>query len=428
MTLIPSGYQPRLIDEQFTRYLKVFGAIEIRGPKWCGKTWTALSKCEDKVFIADPSNDYANKALAQLDPRAVLQGKHPFLVDEWQEVPGLWDAVREAVDKNLGAGAYVLTGSAQPRATKKKPVHSGTGRIASIDMHPMTLTESDDSTKEVSLTSLFAEPERPIKGRAYYGIDDIIGLSVRGGWPRAANMLPEDGALMAKEYIHSIITGDDIEIDGVTFSSDKLGIFLRSFARNTATLVSNETVRRDTATNDNSALSRTTFTEYVDYLKRIYMMWEQPAFKPSLRSATRLRTSPKRHLADPSLVVACMNAGSRKLKQQLKTFGFVFETMVARDLLVYSRCLGGTLMHYRDNSNLEVDAIVETEDGYAAIEVKLGAAQEDEAVASLTAFEKKMIEGKEDAPLFKAVITGTGEFAHTRPDGIHVIPLGCLTL
>ncbi|MDR1185405.1 MAG: DUF4143 domain-containing protein [Coriobacteriales bacterium] len=428
MTLIPNGYRPRLIDEQFARYLKIFGAVEIRGPKWCGKTWTALSRCDDKVLIADPSNDYANKALAQLDPKAVLQGKHPFLVDEWQEVPGLWDAVREAVDESPETGAYVLTGSARPREAKKKPVHSGTGRIASIDMHPMTLTESGDSTKEVSLSSLFVEPKRPIKGRVRYGIDDIIGFAVRGGWPRTANMPPEDGALTAKEYVRSITMGDDIEIDGVAFSPDKLGIFLRSFARNTATLVSNETVRKDTATNDDPALSRTTFTDYINYLKRIYMMWEQPAFRPSLRSATRLRTSPKRHLADPSLAVACMNAGPRKLKQQLKTFGFVFETMVARDLLVYSQCLGGTLMHYRDNSNLEVDAIVETEDGYAAIEVKVGAAQEDEAAASLMAFEKKMVEGKEEAPLFKAVITGTGEFAHTRPDGIHVIPLGCLTL
>ena len=428
MTLTPKGYQSRLIDKQFARYLKLFGAVEIRGPKWCGKTWTALNRCEDKVLIADPSNNYANKALAQLDPKAVLQGKHPLLVDEWQEVPGLWDAVREAVDANPDSGAYVLTGSSRPRETKKQPIHSGTGRIASIDMHPMTLTESGDSTNEVSLSSLFAEPDQSIRGRARYGLDNIIDLAIRGGWPRAINASSEDGALIAKEYIRSITTGDNLEIDGVSFSPDKLGVFLRSLARNTATLVSNETIRKDTATSNDPALSRTSFTDYLNYLKRIYMVWEQPAFKPNLRSATRFRTSPKRHLADPSLAVACMQAGPRKLKTQLKTFGFIFETMVARDLLVYSQCFGATLSHYRDNSNLEVDAIIETDDGYAAIEVKLGAAQEEEAAASLTAFEKKMIDGKEEAPLFKAIITGVGEFAFTRPDGIHVIPFGCLTV
>lgn len=426
MPLKPKGYRPRLIDRQFERCLKIFGAVEICGPKWCGKTWTALSKCEDKVFIADPSGGYENRKLAQIDPKAVLQGKRPLLVDEWQEVPGLWDAVRETVDSDAASGAFVLTGSARPRKTGKKPIHSGTGRIASIDMHPMTLFESGDSTGDVSLASLFEDPGQQIRGRSYLGIDDVIGLAVRGGWPRAVSMDPEDGAFIAGEYVRSITSGNEIEIDGMTYSAEKLGAFLRSFARNTATMVSNETIRKDTAVGDEPAIARTTFVDYMNYLKHIYMVWEQPAFKPNLRSATRLRTSPKRHLADPSLAAACMGAGVKKLKTQIETFGFVFESMVARDLLVYAQCLGGRLMHYRDNSNLEVDAIVEMEDGYAAIEVKTGAAQEDEAAAHLATFEKKMVDGGEEAPLFKAVILGTGRFAHTRPDGVHVIPFGCL--
>lgn len=428
MTLEPKGYRPRIIDNQLSRYLNLFGAVEIRGPKWCGKTWTALSTCMDKVYIADSSNNYATKALAEMDPQSVLQGKHPLLVDEWQEVPGLWDAVRSAVDAHPEPGAFVLTGSSRPHMTKKRPMHTGTGRIVSIDMHPMTLSESGDSTKEVSLSSLFSHPDQSVAGRSRHSLDDIIDLAMRGGWPRTADMSPENGALVAREYVNSITVGEDIEIGGIPYSPDKLGVFLTSLARNTATLVSNETIRKDTALRGEDTLSRTAFTDYLDYLKRIYMMWEQPAFKPGLRSATRLRTSPKRHLADPSLAIACLKAGPQKLKRDLHTFGFVFETMVARDLLVYSQAFGGSLCHYRDNAGLEVDTIIETDDGYAAIEIKLGINQEEEAAASLRRFAAKMLDGGEDAPLLLAVVVGTGEFAHTRPDGVQVIPIGCLTL
>jgi predicted AAA+ superfamily ATPase len=425
MTLTPAGYKPRIIDAELARYLKLFGAVEIHGPKWCGKTWAGLNQSHDKVYVADSANNYATRRLAQIDPVSVLQGAYPLLVDEWQEGPGLWDAARASVDQTAATGLYILTGSAQPR--RAETIHSGTGRIIGIKMLPMTLFESGDSTAEVSLRHIFDNPKAKIIGRSSHALDDIIALAVRGGWPRTIERTAEDGALIAKQYINSIVSSKSIEANGSRYSPAKLEIFLRSFSRNTATMVSNATIRKDTTSKSEGELARATVSAYLDYLQRIYMIWEQPAWLPELRSATRLRTAPKRHLADPSLAAASMNAGVQKLKKDLLTFGFIFETMVARDLQVYVQSMGGQLCHYRDNSNLEIDAIVEMDDGrVAAIEVKLGAAQEDEAAANLHRFSKKIQDGGAAAPAFLATIIGTGGFAHTRSDGVHVIPIGCL--
>lgn len=425
MTLTPKGYTPRVIDAELSRFLALFGAVEIRGPKWCGKTWSGLNQSIDEIYIADSADNYATRRLAQLDPSAVLQGGHPLLIDEWQEAPGLWDATRAAADETPEAGLYILTGSAQPH--REETVHTGTGRIARIDMCPMTLFESGDSTAEVSLSSLFDNPVKKVKGRSPHKLDDVIGLAIRGGWPRAVGRSVEDGADIAREYIKSIAGGKSIEIAGTKHSAAKLSLFLRSFSRNTATMASNETIKKDTAEQGVDGLAYTSVMAYLEYLQRIYMVWEQPAWRPELRSATRLRTSPKRHLVDPSLAVASLRAGKEKLKRDLNTFGFIFETMVARDLRVYAQSLRGELCHYRDNANLEVDSIIELYDGrYAALEVKLGANQEDEAADNLLRFAKKMEMGSADAPSFLAVIIGTGGFAHTRSDGVHVIPLGCL--
>ena len=408
MTLTPTGYRPRVIDAELARCLKLFGAVEIRGPKWCGKTWAGLNQSVDEVYIADPSDGYVTRRLARLDPDSVLQGDHPLLVDEWQAAPGVWDAVRASVDRAPEPGRYILTGSAQPLL--KDTVHSGTGRIVSIDMRPMTLFESGDSTAEVSLEELFDNPGKKIRGRSSHKLDDIIALAVRGGWPRAVGLDPGDGALIARRYIKSIVGGKDVEFEGVRYSPAKLEVLLRSLSRNTATMTSMSTV-----------------LAYVDYLQRIYMIWEQPAWRPELRSATRLRTTPKRHVTDPSLAAASLKAGPNKLKSDLNTFGFVFETMAARDLHVYAQSLGGQLCHYRDNSGLEIDSIIELDNGgYAAIEVKLGADQEDEAAANLIRFARKMEAGGIDAPAFLAVVVGTGGFAYTRLDGVHVVPIGCL--
>ena len=208
MTLTPTGYRPRVIDAELARCLKLFGAVEIRGPKWCGKTWAGLNQSVDEVYIADPSDGYVTRRLARLDPDSVLQGDHPLLVDEWQAAPGVWDAVRASVDRAPEPGRYILTGSAQPLL--KDTVHSGTGRIVSIDMRPMTLFESGDSTAEVSLEELFDNPGKKIRGRSSHKLDDIIALAVRGGWPRAVGLDPGDGALIARRYIKSIVGGKDV--------------------------------------------------------------------------------------------------------------------------------------------------------------------------------------------------------------------------
>lgn len=425
MTLTPLGYVSRIIDGEVLQALKLFGAVEIRGPKWCGKTWTALNQGNGVVYIADPANDYAIKKLAILDPRSLLVGEHPLVIDEWQEAPGLWDAVRASVDSQRGKGLYILTGSSSPR--KNTTVHTGTGRIAKVNMHPMTLFESGDSTAEISLANLFDNPDNTIRGRSSYVLDDVLNLAVRGGWPESIAFSAEDAAVLARQYIDSITDPDSETLKDEGISSEKLTLLVRSFARNTATLASNETLRKDITQGGKEFLSESGVRAYADYLKRIYLVWNQPAWQPSLRSATRLRTSPKRHLADPSLAVAALKTSAQQLKFDLSTFGFIFETLVARDLSVYAQALGGSLLHYRDNADLEVDAIVELDDGrYAGIEVKLGQNQEDEAAGTLLRFRRKMEAGHVSKPTFLAIIVGTGEFAHTRADGIHVIPIGCL--
>jgi predicted AAA+ superfamily ATPase len=425
MSLTPPGYWPRIIDDELQKLLRLFGAVEVRGPKWSGKTWGALNQGNDVVYIADPQNDYATRSLARIDPASVLIGKHPLVIDEWQEAPGLWDAARFSVDQQSQKGLYILTGSSSPKL--KKPIHSGTGRIVSVDMRPMTLAESQNSSKEVSLKKLFDQPLERIRGRSNHSLDAIIGLALQGGWPETTRAPVADGMEISRQYVRSITEDDLDDDDAPQLSSAKMKQFLRSFARNTATMVGNATIRKDTAESEGAALSLDAISTYIDYFMRIYVLWEQPAWLPEVRSATRIRTSPKRHLVDSSLVAAALSLSPQKLKNDLKTLGFVFETMVARDLYVYANSIHGSLFHYRDNSGLEVDAIIELPDtSYAAIEIKLGANQQDDAAASLLRFISKMERSGASLPVFSAVVVGTGEFAFTRPDGIHVIPIGCL--
>ena len=421
MPLTEKGYLPRVIDAELSRTLEVFGAACVQGPRWCGKTWTSLNQAESVIYIGDPAGNFQNRRLAELDPSLVLAGDTPHLVDEWQEVPGIWDAVRFEVDRSAAKGRFLLTGSSTPQ--RKGVMHSGVGRIRTVDMRPMSLYESGDSTAEVSLGQLFdsALPPTPTGQRT---LEELVRLIVRGGWPESIRQ-DEDGARMLAESYLKLTTEDDASrIDGTTRDPHKLLMLLRSLARNESTLAKNSTLRRDMLEFDDETLAPDTITEYLSVLRRLFVVWEQPAFSPRLRSSIRVGKSPKRHLADPSLAAGALGVGSAELMADLETLGRLFEDMCERDLAGYAQALGGKLFHYRDASGREVDAIVELDDGrWGTFEIKIGANQIDAAAKSLLAV-RGLMDNDPTAkpPSILVVVCGMTRAAYTRPDGVMVVP------
>lgn len=421
MPLTEKGYLPRVIDAQIAKTLEVFGAVCVQGPRWCGKTWASLNHAESVTYIGDPAGNFQNRRLAELDPRLVLAGSVPHLVDEWQEVPGIWDAVRFEVDRGTEKGRFLLTGSSTPQ--RKGTMHSGVGRIDTIDMRPMSLYESGDSTGEVSLSQLFDSPLAPV-ALEQRTLEEVSRLVVRGGWPESVHQ-GEDGArMLARSYLKLTVEDDASRIDDTKRDPHKLLMLLRSLARNESTLAKNSTLRRDMLEFDDETLAPDTITDYLTVLRRLFVVWEQPAFSPRLRSSVRVGKSPKRHLADPSLAAAALGAGSKELMADLETLGFLFEAMCERDLAVYAQALGGSIFHYRDASNREVDAIVELPDGrWGAFEIKLGANQIDSAAKSLLAIRHLMSEDPTaKPPCALVVLCGLSGAAYTRPDGVMVVP------
>jgi predicted AAA+ superfamily ATPase len=425
MARTEQGYRPRLIDPKIADLLAEFGAITIEGPKWCGKTWTALSHGNSAFFLADPAGNFRNRQMARLDPSSILDGEPPLVIDEWQEVPGIWDAVRFEVDRGRSVGRFILTGSAMP--PRESYVHSGAGRIARVRMRTMSLYESGESSGAVSLRALFSgEAFKP--QTSSLTLDRIIALILRGGWPVLAGS-QRPSADVPRQYLERIADSEVSGIDGIRRNRSKVMAALRSLARNNATLVSNKTLQRDidTDNHDESSLSRNTVSLYLDLLKSLYVLEELPGWAPGLRSSRRLRVSPKRFLADPSLAAAALDAAPEKLKQDLNTLGFLFEGLCLRDILVYAESAGASAYHYRDASDLEADLILELADGrWAALEIKLGAYQTDAAAANLLKLNNKMIKAGVPPAAFLAVINGLGGFSSRRADGVYVAPIDCL--
>ena len=430
MALKQTGYKARLADKKLSEYLKLFGAVSVEGPKWCGKTWTSLNHANSAVYIMDPAGNYSNKKRAELNPSLVLDGKTPHVIDEWQEVPGIWDAVRFDVDKKPGLGKYILTGSVTPSRESYK--HSGTGRIAIVRMRPMTLYESDDSIGSVSFASLFAG--RKIKPfSADIDLARLIDITIRGGWPQTLNLPIEKAGNISVEYINVLLKNDLFTNGFSKRNSAKLHVLLRSLARNNATTVSDTTITTDidgegrkTQTNDDIVLSRNTAANYIFDLKRIFVIEDIPGWNPDIRSKTRIRMSSKMMFADPSLAIAALGIGRKRLLEDLNTYGFMFENLCLRDLSAYAEFYGGSLYHYRDNSNLEVDAIVEMKDGsWGAFEIKLGEHQVDAAAQVLIRMKNKIVSNGAREPSCLAVITGGG-FGRKREDGVYVIPINSL--
>lgn len=418
-------YIERLADAELAESLKTFGAVLVEGPKWCGKTTSSARQAASELRIADPSGNYQNRRLAQLDVMAALSGDRPRLVDEWQEVPATWDAVRYLCDEAGGKpGQFILTGSATPRE-HDRPVHSGAGRIGRVRMDTLTLQEMSISTGESSLSALFDGEAPAGVGKASAG--DIANWVCHGGWPAAANLDVRQSQRIAASYLDAVANEDLERIDGVSRDPRKVRRVIASLARNEATLAAKKTIVADASEQQGSRISERTVGDYLAALEKVFFIDDVPAWNPALRSPVRIRAARKRHLADPSLAAAALGATPQSLMADLKTLGFLFESLVTHDLVVYARANDAQVAHYRDDTGLEVDLIVQRSDGeWAPIEVKLGADQEDAAAKNVNALERKMTARGERPAAFKAVVVGVGGVAYRRDDGVLVVPVDTL--
>jgi len=425
MSLTKLGYRNRIIDTQIENNLKTFGAVCIEGPKWCGKTWTALNQANSACYIGSPENNFQNRTMAQLSPELVLHGDSPRLLDEWQEVPALWDTVRFSVDQTTERGRFILTGSTTPN--QKGILHSGTGRIAKLRMRSMSLFESGNSCGSISFKDLFSMPLMPTQ-TAEIQLDQLIALTVRGGWPGNIGLELNLAAEIPKAYIKNILEEDIRRVDGINRNTHKLTLLLKSLARNESTVVSNQTLLRDMQEATGESINVDTVADYLNALERLFVLEDQHAFTPNLRSSVRVGKSTKRHFTDPSLAIALLGASPERLMNDLNTYGFLFEAMCIRDLRIYAESFGAELLHYRDDSGREIDAIIELPDGkWGAFEIKLGANQIESAANNLLAIKKFMDEDpKAKAPDILGVICGLTNLAYTRADGVMVIPITAL--
>ena len=423
------SYKHRIADGLLAKKLRAKGAVLIEGPKWCGKTTTAEEIAASKVMLANADAKKQFSRLLEIDVEAALGGDAPMLIDEWQTVPKLWDAVRYAVDRRRKMGQFVLTGSAVPdREAEKERVHSGTGRFAWLTMRPMTLFESGESNGSVSLARLFAAPEKVLE-RNGLNLQDIAFLICRGGWPMAVGLPVEAALEQAFDYYDAVTKEDVTRVDGVKRTSDRVQRLMRSYARHQGAQASIATLREDLKNNDATSLDEDTISSYLEALRKIFVVEDMPAWNPNLRSKTAIRTADTRYFVDPSIATAALGMGPADLLDDLNTMGLFFEAMCVRDLRVFAEALDGKVYHYRDKSGLECDAVVHLRNGqYGLVEVKLGGESlVEEGVETLRMLADRIDTARMTAPAFMMVLPATGEYAYRRPeDGVYVVPIGCL--
>ncbi len=415
-------YLPRIADQVLARLLKEAGAVQIRGPRWCGKTATAEQAAASSIYLQDPDQGANYLQLAEAKPSLLLEGPEPRLIDEWQMAPQLWDAVRFALDRGHGRGRFILTESSTPRKSEQ-PAHSGIGRIARMTMRTMSLFESGESNGAVSLSSLF-DGNQDIGAIVDFDIEDIAYAICRGGWPEAVTEPNRNVALsMARNYIDELLDSDIEEMDGISRNKTWMRSILRSYARNVSSEASLSTIAADM---QGEPPSRETVSNYVDALNRACVFEDLEAWVPRLRSKTSVRTSPTRHFCDPSLAATVLGATPKKLLTDFETFGLLFESMCIRDLRIYANALRGSVYHYRDKTGLEADAAIVLDDGrWALVEVKLGSSAIEEAAEHLKKLANKIDSDREGKASFLMVLTGTTT-AYRRNDGIIVVPLASL--
>ena len=416
------AYLPRVCDTILNRHLASSGAVLVKGCKWCGKTMTSSRAANSILYMLDADKSRSYMDLADTQPSLLLKGDTPRLIDEWQMAPVLWDAVRFEVDQRQAVGQFILTGSSVPK--DGVTAHTGTGRISQMLMRPMSLFESKESDGSVSLKSLF-ESNLEISSTSTLSIEDLAFAICRGGWPASVS-LPKEYALDTSiNYIEAIINEDISTVDGIDKNPERVRLLLRSLARNIATVATNTTIINDMQTNDLS-MTPPTLDIYLNALRRIFVIEDQPAWSPAIRSRTAIRTSSKRHFVDPSIATAVLGTNPMGILKDFNTFGFLFESLCTRDLRIYSAAIGGNVFHYRDRYNLEADIIVSLRDGrWAAIEVKMGQKQIEEAAKNLLKLKERINTDKMGEPSFLMVLTA-GEFAYKRKDGVLIVPIGCL--
>lgn len=408
------------------RRLAGVGAVLIEGPKWCGKTTTAAQHASTILYMDDPEMLKQNIYMADINPKLLLQGDIPLLLDEWQLAPKLWDAIRFEVDHRDGPGQFILTGSAVP-AKMDDINHSGAGRFAWLTMRPMSLFESGESTGEVSLTELFNGPQE-ILGFNKLTLENMARLICRGGWPYATMMDNELALDQVKYYYDTVVRSDISRVDGVRRNTELTKRLMRSYARHQGSQATISTIAQDILSHDNDTSDTKTISSYIDALKKIFVIEDSIAWNPNLRSKTAIRSSDTRYFVDPSVAVAALGLGPEDLLADLNTMGLLFETLCVRDLRVFANALDGQVYHYRDKLGLECDAVVHLRNGrYGLVEIKLGGDRLiEEGVSTLHALAAKIDTDKMRAPSFMMILTAVGKFAYRREDGIYIVPIGCL--
>lgn len=422
-------YKPRVADLLLSEKLEGMGAVLIEGMKWCGKTTTAEQQAQSVIYLDEPGKKQQYISLAAIDPRKLLEGEYPRLLDEWQIVPELWDAVRFAVDHGDRDGMFILTGSAVPLSeeSKQKISHSGTGRIGRVKMRTMSLWESKESTGEVSLKDLFSNPNE-INGVGETNLETIAYNICRGGWPKSISQRPQIALGRAFDYYDAIVNTDLSRTDKTLANQERVKLILRSYARHQGAQASIVSIRDDIKSNDIMAMDERTVASYIEALRKIFVIEDMPSWNPNLRSKIAIRTSDTRYFSDPSIASASLGLGPSDLINDLETFGLLFETLCARDLRVYAEAIGGTVYHYRDSSGLECDAVIHLRNGsYGLVEIKLGGDSAIENGArTLDALTKKIDTTRMKAPSFKMVLTAVGPYAYRRLDGTYVVPVTTL--
>ena len=425
MPLTKKGYTKRLIDDEIEELLTMFGAISIEGPKYCGKTWTALNHANSSVLLTKSDNPNSDYQKALIDRSLIYTNEYPELIDEWQSIVQIWDDVRTKCDEDGKKGKFILSGSSTP-VNQKDIFHSGAGRIYKLNMYTMSLYESGDSSGVVSLRSLFKNENININLKEKPSLDKFADLLIRGGWPASLEFDPKNYYRLPESYITDVVD-HDISYDGITRDKNKMKMLMKSLARNESTLVTNEKLVNDIfeyTDNDEYSVNRNTVSEYLTVLENIHMIKNQLPFAEKIRSSIRVGKSVKRHFIDPSLACSLLGLKQEHLIKDLNLFGFMFESLVVRDLRIYIEYLGGMIYHYHENNTgFEIDSIVELRDGtFGAIEIKLGVGAIDEASKNLLQFRSKCI----TKPAFLCVICGMIDYAYRRNDGVYVVPITAL--
>lgn len=421
-----NNYKPRIVDSILQDKLEAKGAVVVEGPKWCGKTTTAMQFSKSILRMDEPSKRDGYIQLADIAPEQLLRGDTPRLVDEWQIAPKIWDAARYEIDSRNKEGQFILTGSAVPKESDEI-IHSGTGRFSWLMMRPMSLFESGESSGDVSLEALFSQQDK-ISGINSIDFNKLAFLICRGGWPRSVDMNEKAALAQATDYYDAVVKSDINRADGVNKHPERVKRLMRSYARNQGAQISFTMLKDDIKANDTENINEYTVASYINALKKIFVIEDMAAWNPNLRSKTSIRTSDTRYFIDPSIAVASLGIGPNDLVNDLNTMGLLFETLCVRDLRVYSDCIGGDVYHYRDKTGLECDTVIHLRNGnYGLAEIKLGGEKlVEEGAKNLKTLAQKIDNTKMPNPSFMMVIVGIGNYAYKREDGVLVVPIGCL--